>query len=345
MVVRLPLGRVRDFGITILALAGTPPDDARLVVDHLVQADRMGLRSHGMARVVQYLDAIDTGELDPTARPEIVQSETSRAVIDGHGGFGQVVAGFMVDEVTRLARRTGAAFVAGHRMGHTGRIGAYPERLAEAGLVGIAFSSGPPSGQWVAPFGGIDGRLTTNPIAYAYPVNGAAPVVADFSTSMVPEGIVRGWRNRGVPAPAGTLLDSDGRATTDPSVLYGHPPGAILPMGGPVGYRGTALGILVEVLTTLAAGDSSTDVSRRGSNLSLIAITTIAGFPQQATVMGSYIRSSRPIDPSRPVMLPGDRELAKVNDFPESMFEFDEPTWVALTDAARRLGAAVPAAE
>ena len=104
------------------------------------------------------------------------------------------------------------AFVTGNHMGHTGRIGAYVAALASAGLVGMAVTSGSPSGHVVAPFAGRAGRLATNPIAYGYPVEGGPPSVIDFSTATVSsEGLVRSLRERGLAAPVGVLQDAEGQ--------------------------------------------------------------------------------------------------------------------------------------
>jgi uncharacterized oxidoreductase len=275
LVERAPLAAL---GKALLAAAGATADHAGAVVDHLLEADTMGLKSHGIMRVPQYLDDIAAGGIDPVAAPVFVQAAPGRTACDGNKGFGQVVGQAMAHEAVRLAGTTGVAFVTGRHMGHTGRIGAYPETIAAAGMIGIVVCSGPRHGHWVAPFGGREGRLATNPIAYAFPVKGAPPVVADFSTSVVPEGVVRNLKYRGQPAPAGALRDAAGRDTTDPSVLYGTPRGTIQPLGGAFGYRGTALAMLVEVLAAIAAEDNTDDATREGSNLAMIAIGTDGAF-------------------------------------------------------------------
>jgi uncharacterized oxidoreductase len=261
--------------------------------------------------------------------------------VDGNRGFGQVVGLAMAAEVVALARTTGVAFVAGRHMGHTGRIGAYAETIAGAGMVGIAVCSGPRSGHFVAPFGGAEGRLATNPIAYAIPSAEGAPIVADFSTSVAPEGVIRSLLHRGLPAPTGALRDAAGRPTNDPAALYASPRGSIQPLGGDVGYRGTALALLVEVFAALLAEDDTDDLSRTGSNLAMLAIAGDAALAGRAARMGCYVRSARPSDPARPVLLPGEREqraAAAALDI-----AVDGPTWAALADAATAAGIALPA--
>jgi LDH2 family malate/lactate/ureidoglycolate dehydrogenase len=247
----------------------------------------------------------------------------------------------MVEALVPLARATGVAMANGHHLGHTGRIGAYPEALAQAGVIGLAVCNGPPSGHWVAPFGGRDGRLSTNPMAMAWPVGGEAPVVADFSTAAAPEGVIRVLRERGAEAPDGCLRDAAGRPSRDPNTLYAVPRGAIQPLGGALGYRGTALALFVEVLTTLLNGDAVDDGSRKGTDMTLLAVAPQSGFGQLARGLSDHIRASPPLDPARPVLMPGDRERAAD---PTAPLRVDGPTWAALARAADRAGLDMPAA-
>lgn len=323
---------------SLLTAAGATAADADTVVTHLLDADAMGLRSHGVMRVPQYLAEIAAGELDPRGTPTVRVGKPGRASVDGGGTFGQVVGMRMAAVAVELGRSTGVALVTGRRMGHTGRIGAYPEWIAESGLLGIAVCSGSPSGHWVAPYGGRDGRLATNPIAFAYPAGADGPVVADFSTAATAEGVIRSLHHRGLRAPAGWLRDADGRPTTDPGVLYSSARGAIQPLGGDLGYRGTALAVLVEVLATLLVGDAVDEERRKGSDLTIIAIEVDAGFADLAAGLGRHVRASAPIDPARPVLMPGDRERA-ARGAAAARVDIDAPTWAALTDAAARAGA------
>jgi LDH2 family malate/lactate/ureidoglycolate dehydrogenase len=338
--VRVARMALEALGQALLRAAGTPQDAAAAVMTHLLDADAMGLRSHGIIRLPQYLGDIARGDTAPAAVPVVTPGAAGRALVDGNRGFGQVVGLAMAREAVSLARDVGVAFVAGRHMGHTGRIGAYAEAIAAAGMVGVAVCSGPRSGHFVAPFGGLDGRLATNPIAFAYPSTEGAPVVADFSTSVAPEGVIRSLLHRGLPAPPGALRDAAGHPTDDPAALYASPRGAIQPLGGAAGYRGTALALLVDVLAALLAGDDADDQGRTGSNLALLAIATGDGFAGRAERMGRYLRSSRPIDWAHPVLLPGEREqraAARAGDI-----GVDGPTWAALTAAVQAGGIALP---
>jgi hydroxycarboxylate dehydrogenase B len=329
-------------GRALLEAAGATPANAGAVVDHLLEADTMGLKSHGVIRIPQYLDDIAAGGIDPAASPTVSRPLPGRADFDGAKGLGQVVGMAMAAEAVRLAGANGTAFVTGRHMGHTGRVGAYAEAIARGGMVGVVVCSGPRSGHWVAPFGGREGRIATNPIAYAFPVEGGEPVVADFSTSVVPEGVLRSLKNRGLPAPEGALRDPAGRTTNDPAVLYGTPRGAIQPLGGAFGYRGTALAILVDVLAALLAQDDADDLAREGSNLAMLAIATDPGFSARAGRMSTYLRSSPALDEAAPVMMPGEREQRAATGAASSAITVDRPTWLALVAAAGDRELAMP---
>jgi LDH2 family malate/lactate/ureidoglycolate dehydrogenase len=338
--VRVNAEEMDHLGRTLLEHAGTRPEEAAIVVHHLIEASAMGLHSHGVLRIPQYLDEIASGFIDPIATIDVHRVTPTRLLLDGHHAFGQVAGMELVNAVLPVARELGMAVGTVRGVAHTGRIGAYPETAARQGFIALACCNGGPSGHWVAPFGGRDGRISTNPMAFAWPVAGADPSVADFSTAATAEGVVRSLRFRGLSAPPGTLRDADGRETNDPGTLYATPKGAIQPLGGPLGYRGTALGLLVEVLTTLLADKRVDDRSRVGNDMTLLAIAPDAGFGTLAKDLGDHLRASPAIDPERPVMMPGDRERA--NAAAAVGVEVDGPTWAALTAAAARAGVPMP---
>jgi uncharacterized oxidoreductase len=328
-------------GCAVFERAGASAQHARIVMDHLVDSSAMDLHSHGVMRIPQYLAEIAGGIIDPRTEPKIEKTAPSRLAVDGRRGFGQVVGMRMVDALIPLARETGIAMANGRHLGHTGRIGAYPEALAKQGLVGLAVCNGAPSGHWVAAFGGVDGRISTNPIAVAWPIEGQPPVVADFSTATAPEGVIRVMRDRKVLAPEGYLRDAEGRPTRDPNVLYAKPKGAIQPLGGELGYRATALALFVEVLTTMLNGDAIDDGSRKGTDMTILAIAPQSGFAELARGLSDHIRASPALDPTRPVLMPGDREITAARA--SIALRVDEPTWDAVAAAAKRAGLKMPA--
>jgi hydroxycarboxylate dehydrogenase B len=329
-----------SFVAALLRGSGATEISADTVARHLVESDLRGVASHGLMRVTQYLEEIASGDIDPAAVPSFERTAETRIWVEGNRCFGQLAGSFAADEAAKTAAVHGVAVVTVRHTGHAGRIGAYAERLARCGPMALACCSGPPSGHWLAPFGGVEGRLATNPIAYAFPTQGE-PVVADFSTSAVPEGTVRRLRELDLPVPEGALQDAAGRTATEPGVLYANPPGTILPLGGQnFGHKGFALALLVETLATLLAGDDTADATRYGNNLALIAIATDTGFQGRAERLAEHVRSARPVDPARPVLMPGDLERG----FSEvaTAIRIDRSTWRALTNAARERSVGLP---
>jgi LDH2 family malate/lactate/ureidoglycolate dehydrogenase len=246
------------------------------------------------------------------------------------------------------ARAHGIALVVLRHIGHAGRIGAYTERMADQGVIAIAFCNSPMHGHFVPPPGAREGRLATNPISFAFPAPGG-PVVADFSTSAMPEGAVRLLRDRQREAPPDTLLDARGAPTTDPNSLYSSPPGTILPLGGSrLGHKGFSLGLLVEVMAGTLAGDSVDDRTVRGNSITLLGIdtrltpTTTGTFDDLAQHLIDYVHSAKPIQPDTPVLMPGEKEHVAHAARVRTGVPVDDITWQAIAERAHRVGHTMP---
>jgi uncharacterized oxidoreductase len=222
--------RLEQFGSRLLQAAGVSAQDAGITAAHLVAANLAGHDSHGAMRLLQYLREIDDGRIVPGTTVHVLADWPTGAVIDARGVLGQVACCDAMQRAIDKAGNAGMAAVTLRHANHSGRLGSYVEQAAAAGMLGIAMANGGGGGQWVAPFGGRQRRLSTNPIAIGAPSAGAFPHVLDISTSIAPEGKVRDCLQRGVPTPAGWLW-SRGEPTDDPRALCGDPGGALLPFG------------------------------------------------------------------------------------------------------------------
>ncbi len=333
--------RIRQFACSLFEAYGATRENAAIVTDHLVESSLAGMHSHGLIRVPQYIREIEEGLLDPAAQPVRSAQQGSRVTIEGNRSSGQVAATFAVAEAVTTAAAHGVAVVTVRRCAHIGRVGVYPEAIARQGYLALAFCSASPRQQRVAPLRAREARLSTNPIAYAFPT-ATDPVVGDIATSAIAEGKIRSLRNRGLPAPHGALHDGRGAPTTDPNVLYEDPPGTLQPLGGPdFGHKGFALSLLVEAMSTLLSHEDPVDDSRHGNVLTIVSIAVDAGYVTRAERLLTYVRSAEPIDPARPVVLPGEPER-QARRAAEGVL-IDAPTWEAIVALAEARRLPVPA--
>jgi uncharacterized oxidoreductase len=194
----------------------------------------------------------------------------------------------------------------------------------------------------VLPWGGREGRLATNPIAYAAPTGGD-PIVADFATSVAPEGKLRYYRNQGKPVPDGWILDAEGQPTNDPNKFYGPPRGGILPLGGAAGHKGFALSLLVEILGSALAGVGLHDPIEYSNGVCFIAIDPaafcpLAEFRRLMDETVAYIKSSAPAPGFEEVLVPGELEFRTMRQRERDGIPVDPQTLEALRKHGERLG-------
>ena len=335
--------------ITALEAAGAPEKTARLVARHLVDNDVIGHHSHGVMRLREYVDAIDRGSLIPDARPRITDESASTARIDGGWAFGQAAAEFAVDVAVRKAREAGVSAVTIRRVCHIGRLGRYAEMAAEAGMAAVIFTCGGGRGINQAPFGGLDRKLSSNPIALAFPSELEGPYVVDMATSAAAEGKVRMHRAQGRETPDGWLIDRNGNPTTDPRDLYDG--GALLPMGHTEGHKGYALAFMVELFGgILSGGGVPGDPADSFSNDSVFIVLDPGRFAPideltgRAARMTDHIKDTRLRDPSRPVKYPGEIEAAARTANRNEPIRLPEATRDGILSVLRDLSLPEPAA-
>jgi hydroxycarboxylate dehydrogenase B len=340
---------LRDTGRRLFQAVGAPPGEAALVADELVDASLMGLDSHGVARFPMYVDQALDGTVKPGAPITVVRETDGTAVVDCGSNYGMVGGRRMVEIVRQKAERTGLACAVSLRCNHVGRLGAYPQRLAEAGLFGLAAVNSSLHGHFVSPWGGREGRLATNPLAWAAPGE-PHPVVMDMSTSMIAEGKIRVLMHEGKPLPEGAVLDAGGAPTTDPSRFYGPPRGTILPFGSPrLGYKGFGLGLLVEILGSTIAGvplDAKGAKPSYVNGLFLLCIDpgALGGrerFRGLLDELFDYVGSSAPAPGTGGVVMPGHLDFATAQARATSGIPVPDETWRLIGEAGRKAGVAL----
>jgi len=325
----------------VFEAVGSPPGEAATVAAELAAADRMGLHSHGCARVGEYVAAVDDGRVTPGAPVTVAHETSATALVDGGGNFGQVVAEVALEVAIAKARETGTATVVTRRSHHVGRVGALMERAAEHDLIALAtVAVGLPG--LVAPWGAAEGLLGTNPFAYGVPY-ADGEVVTDFATSTSAEGAVRLAHEAGATLPEGVLVDAAGEPTTDPGQLFAQPRGALLPFGGPHGHKGYALNILPELTAAALAGYGAEDPARPSNCLLLFVVDPGAFLPVERfkALAGTSVRMIKGARPRQgeQVLLPGEREAASAAAAGDAT-PLARATLAEIEQVAQRLGVA-----
>ncbi len=336
---------LRQIGYQLFEAAGCSREDARFVADHLVESNLFGHDSHGVIRYPEYIGAIRDGRFKVGGSAVIVRETPCTAVIDGGSALGQLGGRFAMQLAMKKAGEHGLGAVTLRNTCHLGRIGAYPLLAAEAGFIALAFVNAGHLGYQIAPFGGIDGRLSTNPIAFAAPRRESKPIMVDMTTSVAAEGKVRVAINEGRSVPEGWLIDSEGRPTTDPRALIADPPGAILPLGGVVAHKGYGLSIVVELLGGALSGEGCAAGSRiLHSNGVMFTVYNIEHFTERDSYYNEleallrHIKSSRLAPGFSEILAPGEPEFRNAQKRAQEGVEVDATTWEKVMSAARSVG-------
>jgi L-lactate dehydrogenase len=312
------IDEARRFTTDVLTKLAVPADIAADVADHLIESDRVGYASHGLSILPNYRRGVSGGFVVPDGRPERVVDRGALIGYDGHHGFGQHVGKVVIEDAIARVQEHGQCIVTLRDSHHLGRMGHYGEIVAQQGYVLLAFTNvvnRPPS---VAPFGGREARLTTNPLCFAGPLpGGRPPFVVDIATSAIAMNKARVLAENGRQAPPGAVIDANGNPTTDPNVLFEDPPGALLPFGA---HKGYALGLVAELLAGVLSGGGTIHAGnpRNGvatNNLFALVLDPQVDFnttwrSQEVETFLEYLLACPPQNPAEPVQYPGEYEAA-----------------------------------
>jgi (2R)-3-sulfolactate dehydrogenase (NADP+) len=229
-----------------LIASGCSPDNADSQLRSVVDAERDGIKSHGLAYVPIYCEHLKCGKVKGDARPQVTALSDVAFSCDAGDGFALPAIDALFERLIPAARQAGVAAGTIRRSYNCGVLGHHAERLAAAGLLGLGFTNAPAS---IAPLGGKLPVIGTNPFALGVPDgNDGAAFVIDQSASVIAKSEIA-LRNRlGEPIPEGWALDAEGRATSDPAQALA---GSMLPAGG---YKGFGIGLLVEVFAAALSG-------------------------------------------------------------------------------------------
>ena len=302
----------------ILLSWGMPEVNAEPTAEILSWADLHGVDSHGMSMLPGYDNLRRTGRANMEARPAIIRETPVSALIDGGGGLGHVPSHYAMGVAIGMAKITGMAIAAVHNSAHFGATGFYTLMAAKAGLIGMACTSA--SGIQVAPTGGKQARLGTDPWSFAAPSADGIPFLLDMATTTVAAGRIRNKANENVPTPDGWVLDKEGKPSNDPLVAK-EKGGFLTSLGGSPensSYKGYGLSAMVNILGSCLSGatlitDPEHCKKPTGMDIGHFFMAIDPGifrdkddFENDVAQFCGDLRATTPIDPAKPVMVAGD---------------------------------------
>jgi uncharacterized oxidoreductase len=349
--VTIQVAKLIDFVADVFTHSESSPEEARRIATYLTTANLTGHDSHGVIRVPVYIRWKKMGSVVPDQKAEVLVDTPSLAVVDGKFGYGQTVAPQAVKIGIGKCKASGLAAVALRNAGHIGRVGDWAEMAAAEGLVSIHFVNAAGS-LLVAPYGGVEKRLSTAPYCVGIPRQGQDPIVLDFATSIVAEGKVLVASRGGKKLPKGALVDSDGSLSEDPAVLYGphakdgprdhtKGSGAIRAFGE---HKGSGLAFICELLGGALTGTGATAPNRRFANGMLAfyidpkVVDTSNFFDAEIARYADFIRATKPIAGVDSVLIPGDPERKMRAERSKNGVPLPDDTWAAIVATAREVG-------
>jgi uncharacterized oxidoreductase len=338
--------QLKGFCTAILKGLGCDAFEQKIVTDHLALSNLSGHDSHGIGMLPTYVADAAAGIMKLNQRGVISRDSGSMIVVDGQAGFGQVMGHDHTVFAIERAKQTGLCLAGLINTHHIGRIGTYGEMCADAGLASIHMVNSVSYRASVAPWRGIEARISTNPICIAVPaIGGNRRLILDMATSQSAVGKVRVAYNSKKQVPPGRLIDSTGEPTTDPKVLFEEPKGALTPAGE---HKGFALAFMFEVLAgCLTGGNTFAPGSEKTGGIQNNMMTIVfdparlddpSHMAYELKTYMEYIQATKPVDPKLPVILPGDQESGYVVERRKNGIPIDDGTWVELQTAAKTVG-------
>jgi LDH2 family malate/lactate/ureidoglycolate dehydrogenase len=243
----VPAASLLSFTTAALRACGLPERDADITAKAMIEADLTGADAHGIFRLASYVKVLQQGRINPQAKMRVVNRAPATALIDGDNGMGHLVMTYAAETAVEIARESGVAWVGARRSNHAGAAGIYAAIPLQHGMIGLYAACS--SSNHMAPTGGAEPLLGTNPLAVAIPAGDEPPIILDIATSVIAYGAVRTAALQGKSIPEGWMIDaSTGKPLTDPNNAN-H--GLMAPIGG---YKGAGLALVIGLLAAVLNG-------------------------------------------------------------------------------------------
>ena len=350
--IRLTSEQARQLMVDLFSKLGVPPQETDMVVAALMEASLAGYNSHGLRRVPMYAHGIQTGAMRPGVELQSLRETPASLYLDAGYGLGPVAATQAVRLAAEKATQSGIGCVSLARANDVARLGSYLIEPAQAGLIALMLVNDAGSGPCVAPWGGVQPFLSTNPIAAGIPWQADMPILIDISTSVVSLGKLKTLAAQGQSAPPGWLIDQAGELTPDVTAFFADPPGsALLPLGGMVaGYKGFALSLLVDVLAGALSGAGPSTGREDGLDRNGVFVIVIdpdmfvsrQQFNHSVAQLVAGLKNSTKIPGQTEILMPGERAYRERQHRLQHGIPLEAPDWRDIKAVLEAVGVEIP---
>jgi LDH2 family malate/lactate/ureidoglycolate dehydrogenase len=309
------LETLRDFAKNFMQALGATTEEAKIISDGLMTASQWWHpgQGQGLEKLFRYHRRVNNGGIIPSAPMEWLKDGPSYALLDAAKGFGYVAAHRAMSKAIEKAKITGIAMVGVRHSNHFGIAGYHAMTAAKQGLIGWSFTNAKAE---MAPWGSAQVVLGTNPWGIAIPRNDNHAIVLDMALTMSGKGMMRWYEREGREMPDNWALTPDGQVTTDPSSAMDGP---LLPIGE---YKGYGMSLITDVLAGVMTGslfglsvfqdDQNFDVGHMMIAIDPEALISIDNFDERLEQLVAEIKDADPINPDKPVILPGEVEFKRM---------------------------------
>ncbi len=325
----------------MLTALGMSESDAELLGSVVTFSDFIGVYSHGLSRFTMYVRRFQSGAMNVKGEPEIIKDNKAVANYDCKNASGVLAACKVYDQMLERAKDYGIAFATGMNSSNIGCGAYYGWRSVKDNVILMLCCN---TFTAVAPFGGADSLLGTNPIIVSVPAGKHYPMVMDISTSVVAMGKIQAHAREGKDIPLGWANDSEGRPTTDSRAAH-----TVLPIAA---HKGYGLGVMVDVVSALLSGalygnkvPLPTSDGNEGTGFAM-AIIDIEKFMDIDTFKAStdeYIdmmKNSKKAEGFSEIFMPGEMEYRQFDKTKETGYEVTDALAAELVALGIELGIA-----
>lgn len=337
-----PKNYLNKITFNTLKAAKVPENEAQIVADFLIESNLAGHDSHGIIRLTKYLALLKKEKAKPGTKIKIIKQTSSAAVIDGNWGLGQIVASQAMKIAVQKAEKTSIGIVTVRHCNHIGRLAHYATIATKQNMIAIIMVNG--TSAYVAPYGGCESRLSTNPICIAIPTR-KKPLILDMATSMVSEGKIRIRRNAKKNVPVEWLIDTNGKPITNPLHFYEPIHQSIMPLGGISGYKGFGLGFMFDILAGALSGAGCSNKGNKhiGNGIFMEAVKVenfipLQEFYSRVEKFIKFIKSSKITPGFKEILVPGELEDRIIKERSKKGIFIDNITWREIKNRAKEFG-------